>query len=120
MLVLHVRHAFLNNSLPYSSKPQLEMTNFKILTTTWTNYNESFSLTLYFKSVLTNPVIGHFAHTVQYKQDGIVIRGFLKTFCSKTIGIRKRRFDRSTVIIKQSEDKNLHKYYIYIYSRTKK
>ena len=32
----------------------------------------------------------------------------------KTIGIRKRRFDRSTVIIKQSEDKNLHKYTNYI------
>ena len=31
-------------------------------------------------------------------------------FVVKTIGIRKRRFDRSTVIIKQSEDKNLHKY----------
>ena len=38
------------------------------------------------------------------------IRGFLKHFVVKTIGIRKRRFDRSTVIIKQSEDKNLHKY----------
>ena len=28
--------------------------------------------------------------------------------------MRKRRFDRSTVIIKQSEDKNLHKYTNYI------
>jgi len=28
----------------------------------------------------------------------------------KNIGIRKRLFDRSTVIIKQSEDKNFHKY----------
>ena len=61
MIVLHVRHAFLNISLPYSSKLLREMTNFKVLTTTWTNYSESFSLTLYFKSVRTNPVIGHFA-----------------------------------------------------------
>ena len=30
---------------------------------------------------------------------------FLKHFVIKTIGIRKRRFDRSTVIVKQSEDK---------------
>lgn len=37
-------------------------------------------------------------------------RGFLKHFVIKTIGMRKRRFDRSTVIIKQSEDKNFHKY----------
>ena len=58
MIVLHVRHPFLNNSLPYSSKLLREMTNFKVLTTTWTNYTESFSLTLYFKSVLTNPVTG--------------------------------------------------------------
>ena len=33
-------------------------------------------------------------------------RGFLKHFVIKTIGMRKRGFDRSTVIIKQSE--NLH------------
>ena len=72
MIVLHVRHAFLNNSLPYSSKLLREITNFKVLTTTWTNYSESFSLTLYFKSVLTNPVIGHFAHIEEYKQDGII------------------------------------------------
>ena len=39
MLVLHVRHAFLNISLPYSSKLQREMTKFKVLTTTWTNYS---------------------------------------------------------------------------------
>ena len=64
MLVLHVRHAFLNISLPYSSKLQREMTKFKALTTTWTNYSESFSLTLYFKSVRINPVIGHLAHIV--------------------------------------------------------
>ena len=31
-------------------------------------------------------------------------------FVIKTNGMRKRRFDRSTVIIKQSEDKNFHKY----------
>ena len=37
-------------------------------------------------------------------------RGFLKHFVVKTNGMRKRRFDRSTVIIKQSEDKNFHKY----------
>ena len=30
----------------------------------------------------------------------------------KTIWLRKRRFDRSTVIVKQSEDKNLHKYLV--------
>ena len=62
MLVLHFRHAFLNISLPYSSKLLREMTKFKVLTTTWTNYRESFSLTLYFKSVCTNPVLGHFNH----------------------------------------------------------
>ena len=62
MLVLHVRHAFLNISLPYSSKLLREITKFKVLTTTWTNYRESFSFTLYFKSVCTNPVLGHFTH----------------------------------------------------------
>ena len=36
MLVLHVRHAFLNISLPYWSKLLREMTKFKVLTTTWT------------------------------------------------------------------------------------
>ena len=64
MLVLHMRHACLNISPLYSSKLQREMNKFKVLTTMWTNYSESFSLTLYFKSVLTNPVIGHFAHIV--------------------------------------------------------
>ena len=39
-----------------------------------------------------------------------IVEVFLIHFVVKTIGIRKRRFDRSTVIIKQSEDKNLHKY----------
>ena len=39
-----------------------EMTKLMVLTTAWTNYSESFSLTLYFKSVRTNPVLGHFAH----------------------------------------------------------
>ena len=34
-----------------------------------------------------------------------ISRDFLKHFVVKTIGIRKRRFDPSTVIIKQSEDK---------------
>ena len=46
MIVLHVRHAFLNISLPYSSKLLREMTKFEVLTTTWTNYSESFSLSL--------------------------------------------------------------------------
>ena len=40
----------------------------------------------------------------------LISRGFFKHFVVNTIGIRKRRFDRSTVIIKQSEDINLHKY----------
>ena len=35
----------------------------------------------------------------------LISRGFLRHFVVKTIGIRKRRFDRSTAIIKQSEDK---------------
>ena len=64
-IVLHVRHAFLNSSLPYSSKLLREMTKLrKVLTTTWTNltnYCESFGLTLYFKSIRTNSVLGHFA-----------------------------------------------------------
>ena len=64
MLVLHAWLAFLNISLPHSSKLQREMTKFKVSTTTWANCSESFSLTLYFKSVRTNPVIGHFAHIV--------------------------------------------------------
>ena len=50
------------------------MTKFKVLTTTWANYSESFGLTLYFKSVHTNPVIGHFAHIVSYKQDGMIMK----------------------------------------------
>ena len=33
-------------------------------------------------------------------------QAIITLFVIKTIGIRKRRFDRSTVIIKQSEDKN--------------
>ena len=41
-----------------------EMTKFMVCTTTWTNHSKSFSLNLYFKSVRTNPVIGHFAHIV--------------------------------------------------------
>ena len=69
MIVLHVQHAFLNISLPYSSKLLREITKFEVLRTTWTNYSESSSLALYFKSVRTNPVIGHFAHSVSYKQD---------------------------------------------------
>ena len=47
MIVLYVRHAFLYISVPYSSKPLREMTKFTVLTTTWTNYSESFSLNLY-------------------------------------------------------------------------
>ena len=69
MIVLNVRHAFLNICVPYSSKLLLEITKFEVLRTTWTNYRESFSLALYFKSARTNPVIGHFAHIVSYKQD---------------------------------------------------
>ena len=41
---------------------------------------------------------------------GFFILLFFLLFVIKTIGMRKRRFDRSTVIIKQSEDKNFHKY----------
>ena len=69
MIVLHVRHAFFNISLSYSSKLLREITKFEVLRTTWTNYSESFSLALHFKSFRTNPVIGHFAHIVSYKQD---------------------------------------------------
>ena len=69
MIVLHVRHAFFNIALPYSSKLLGEITKFEVLRTTWTNYSESFSLALYLKSVRTNPVIGHFVHIVLYKQD---------------------------------------------------
>ena len=54
MIVLHMQHAFLNISLPFSSKLLREMNKFKVLTITWTNFGESFSLTLYFKSVSTN------------------------------------------------------------------
>lgn len=39
-----------------------------------------------------------------------VIKEINQLFVIKTNGMRKRRFDRSTVIIKQSEDKNFHKY----------
>ena len=56
MIVLHVRSAFLNDYLPYSSKLLHELTKFKVLTTTWTNYSESLSLTLYFKSVPSVPI----------------------------------------------------------------
>ena len=49
MIVLHLWHAILNISLLYSSKLLREMTKFKVLATTWTNYSESFSLTVYFK-----------------------------------------------------------------------
>ena len=64
-----VLHAFLNISLAYSSKLLRELTKFKILTTTWTKCSESFSLSLYFKSVRTSPVIGHFANIAECKQD---------------------------------------------------
>ena len=42
------------------------MTKAMVLTTTWTNYSKSFSLTLDFKSGRTNPVIGHLVHIVHY------------------------------------------------------
>ena len=74
MIVLHVRHAFLYISLAYSSKPLHEMTKLKVFATTWTNYSESFGLTLSFKSVRTNPVTGHLAHSILYKQDGIIMK----------------------------------------------
>ena len=68
MIVLHVRHAFLNISLPFSSKLLREITKFEVLTTTWTNCSESFSLTLYFKSVRTNLQSGskHFGTLVKF------------------------------------------------------
>ena len=72
MIVSHVRHASLNIFFPYSSKLLREITKFEVLRTTWTNYDESFSLAFYFKSVRTNPVIGHFAFIVSYKQDWII------------------------------------------------
>ena len=62
MIVLLVRHAFFNISLPYSPKLLRKMTEFKVLTTTWTNYGESFSVTRYFKYDRTNPVLGRFAY----------------------------------------------------------
>ena len=68
MIVLHVWHAFLYISLSYSSKQQRKMTNFKVLTTTWTNKSESFLLSLCFKSV-HNMVVAYFSHIVQHKQD---------------------------------------------------
>ena len=36
--------------------------------------SESFLLSLYFKSVRTNPVVGYFAHIVRHKQDGIIVK----------------------------------------------
>ena len=59
---------------PVLFKTATWMTNFKVLTRTLANYSESFSLTLYFKSVLINPVIGNFAHIEEYKQDGIIMK----------------------------------------------
>ena len=51
------------------------MTNFKVLTTTSTNYSESFeSHSLLQIRPYTNPVIGHFAHIEEYKQDGIIMK----------------------------------------------
>ena len=47
---------------------------FKVLTTTWTHFFEPFSLSLFFKSVLTNLVIGYFAHITHHKQNGIIVR----------------------------------------------
>ena len=72
MIVLHARHAFLYISLPHSSKQQRKMTNFRVLTTTWTNNSEYFLFSLCFKSI--NLVIAYFAHTVQHKQDGNIVK----------------------------------------------
>ena len=72
-IVLHI-------SLQYSSKQQCKMTNFQVLTTTWTNSGEYFLLSLCFKSVRSNLVIAFFAHIVQHKQDGNILKhlGHLK------------------------------------------
>ena len=74
MIVLHVRQAFLYICLSYSTKQQRKMTNFQVLTTTWTNNSESFLLPLSFKSVRTNLVIAYFAHVVQLKQSGNIVK----------------------------------------------
>ena len=50
------------------------MTKFQVLTTTWTKNSESFLLSLCFKSVRTNLVIGYFAHSVQHKQNGNIVK----------------------------------------------
>ena len=74
MIVLQVRHAFCFISLPYSSKQQRKMTNFRVLTTTWTKSSEYFVLSLFCKSVRTNLVIEYFAYLVQHKQDGNIVK----------------------------------------------
>ena len=91
MIVLLVRHAFLNNSLPQPSSQDLsflsplstnlgtrsfspsnllqEMTKFKVLTTTWTNYSESLlQIRPYQSSYRT------LRSYCIYKQDGIIMK----------------------------------------------
>ena len=74
MIVLHVRQAFLYICLSHSTKQQRKMTHFQVLTTTWTNKSEILLLSLCFKSVRTNLVIAYFAHIVQLKQSGNIVK----------------------------------------------
>ena len=50
------------------------MTNFRVLTTTWTTNSESFVLSLFFKSIRTILVIEYFAYRIQHKQDGNALK----------------------------------------------
>ena len=74
MIVLHVRHALMNKSLPSSAKQQREITIFTVLMNTWAYKRSSLVLCIYFDSAQTNSVAGFFVNVVNCEQDGIIAK----------------------------------------------
>ena len=63
--MLHVRHALMDKSVPFSTKQQREITSFTILIKTWGYNRKSLVLCVYFDSVQTNPVAVFFVSIVK-------------------------------------------------------
>ena len=63
--MLHVRHALMDKSVPFSTKQQRKITSFTILINTWGYNRKSLVLRIYFDSVQTNPVAVFFVNIVK-------------------------------------------------------
>ena len=72
--MLHVRHALMNKSVPYSAKQQREITTFTVLMNTSAYNRKPLILCIYFDSAQTNPVAGFFVNIVKCEQDGIIVK----------------------------------------------